>query len=848
MIIRTPVLLTVAPDRARGFDVRSESCRTRPGWRSRSHAVVVASLLACLSSPVASAATPVDLGLGAQPTVAVDAAGTAYIAFNDGAAAGQMVHFCKVPRGATTCAETATLTPPGSTVVPPYVFVDGTGTVRILVGRYGLSGGPFAQDLLYSSADGFASATSVGTVAPSGDAIAGPGNALSVVNANSGSIAYQAVPTDGTSSGAARADLTGTYQNQSDIGLVNASTPLVTFENSATTAFNVFNGAGPINDPTSWSATQVLATGVHGHLSGGPSGLFDLLAESGDHLVVRKYDTASKAFGTPTSIPGGTGNLVDSYLSQDAAGSLHALWESSSPTGTQLEYATSADGTTWTGPTGVLNDDVFAGLRAALAADHVGVAVWSTGTGTGSHVHTAVLAPPPPPPPPSPSPPVALRASFTYSPQAPCAGAAGAFAHRLGLDIGTPVTFNATDSQALSLNRIVSYNWFFGESAPDLYLDDHVWNDWWYDNNNTPVGYKTPYSDPKHVSMYDDPFHPTARDQTLISGATIVRHLYRFRPTYLQGNLNPNLLRPPVRVYLRGDRCRRKYGEHERADHVRQPEHHLRWAIRPHPVLGARRARDTSVPVPKHSRLLGGLVDRRGHGVLQEWPSKLRRHDPDKSADKTPRGPHPCDDGAVAQTTVPGSSGEEIQGPVPSHQVRPQATARTRPQGAQARRDDVRSGSRQNRAANCHADHQATLTAGLHPRPAVPGRIREAQPQQVRRRPKPLYPTPVHRTGEPAAHQRRSGPAEAQHLIWLSVCQVGVGDRVGLVAVGAGCSVGRGAGLGVGVASLSQAGSDGHRVTPVRALCGPRSSRPARSARGADLRSEVERRAEVVVE
>jgi hypothetical protein len=349
-----------------------------------------------VSAPVAQART-IDLGAGIEPTVAVDTAGTAFIASNGLDPNSPVVNYCKLPRGASACSKSFTLTPGGGSVSAPYTFVDAAGTVRLLTARYGFASGPFEQDLLYTSTDGgqsFGSPVSVGTVSPfGGDAVAGPGGSISITNGASATHAYQAVPTDGSSAGEGVAALSQAYPYEGSVGLVNATTPLVTFNDGHaspdTTAFSIYTGSGSLNDSARWSAPAVVATGAQGHLAGGPLGMLLMLRSptGGNHLELRLFN--GRAFGSPMSIAGSSGAGFDSAIAQDGGNRLHVVWAKAN----QLEYWTSTEsGVSNPAPRVVATDSAFAGVRIALGSDHAGVAVWGTDS---KHVHATVLAPPP---------------------------------------------------------------------------------------------------------------------------------------------------------------------------------------------------------------------------------------------------------------------------------------------------------------------------------------------------------------------------------------------------------------------------------------------------------------------
>lgn len=391
--------------------------------------VAGAAILAGGSADSALAVDPVPVGAGADPGVSVDPSGTAFIAFNGPGTAPQELRFCKLPRGGAACGAPVELPLPGDgassgSLVRPVVSVDGA-TVRVLSYRYGFTSGDFSRVLLFTSTDGgstFGPGVRVGSLAPSGGAVAGPGNGISLVNRDSSTHAYQLVPTDGQSSVTASAGLSTQYTGGGSVGLVDAITPLVVMRDSTTAVFSVFHG-GPYNDGASWSAPQPIGPAATDRLAGGPSGLFVMLA-TGGHLEVRRY--TGTAFGAPTSIPGSESiSLSGSDLTQDAAGRLAAVWHDASGT---LRQSVSDDGVTWVTQT----LSAFADLReerVAAAADHGGVVIFASGGGTGARLYALPLAapsigsPPAPPalppaaPPPGPPGPVRplSRAQFRLS-------------------------------------------------------------------------------------------------------------------------------------------------------------------------------------------------------------------------------------------------------------------------------------------------------------------------------------------------------------------------------------------------------------------------------------------------
>ena len=366
-----------------------------------------------------------SVGVGHNPGVAVDAAGTAYIAWVGPESNVTTLRFCRLPRNAAACDVTTTIATEGTSLSRPFVSVSGA-TVRVLSYRYGLPGGVDA-DVLHTSTNGgvsFDAGTRVGDT-PFVDAVEGPGAGVSLTtHAYQNGTVYQRVPIDGTAAPTTQAVLSVERPYNGSVGLVDGATPLVVFSDGAGAAqYRRYVGTGDINDAANWTPAQDIGYADRMHLAGGPNGLF-LLAQGADTaLHVRRY--ADGAFGLPVTLPNGTGEAAQSHIFQDAAGRLHVVWPRNDGNGLHLSYATSDNGSTW--QQGILA--VEPGIhqaRAALAPDHVGVVAWHTlAAGDGSEIHVTALGPvppvPPPPPPPPPPPvqttPPAPTATPTPAPQ-----------------------------------------------------------------------------------------------------------------------------------------------------------------------------------------------------------------------------------------------------------------------------------------------------------------------------------------------------------------------------------------------------------------------------------------------
>jgi hypothetical protein len=360
----------------------------------RSTALAIVSVVAglVLVAP-AGAATPLTIGTGHKPGVAVDAAGTAYIAWFGPESTTTSLNFCRLPRGANACDVTTTIAAPGTTLSRPFVTVDGA-LVRVVSYRYGLTGARFDQIWEFTSADGgatFDAGHPIG-IAPFDEAVRGPGDTLTVAtNAESTGLAVQNVPLDGTDAGATEAILSADHPYNGTVGL--AGPAMVAVFADASGNAQVRTSGGVLNDASTWTPPVDLGYADYPRLAGGPSGLFLLSGTPANALTVRKFD------GTTFNAGAKIADIADdaqAHLTEDPAGRLHAVFAHNTAAGLELGYATSDNGTSWkSGPLLTQTDATqsIGALRAATAPDHIGVAAWETASGGTSDVRVLGIGP-----------------------------------------------------------------------------------------------------------------------------------------------------------------------------------------------------------------------------------------------------------------------------------------------------------------------------------------------------------------------------------------------------------------------------------------------------------------------
>ena len=344
-----------------------------------------------VAAPVASNATAAApapgvlvLGAGSRPNLAVNAAGTGFVAWVGPEASETSLQFCRLPRGAGACASRHDITVPADTTSGhrPFVTVSGS-TVRILQYRYPLAGPNLAGLYKFISTDSgatFGPGLRVGTV-PFEDAVQGPGDTFSGVPIN-GEMAFQNVPL-GSGSTVDKAVLSTTHQNHASVGLLTATTPLAVFTDNNAAQWRRYDGSGNLNSIANWTPTANVGVATYPRLAGGPTGLFLLAGNGSTGLNVRKF--TGSGFGAPVSI--GPGLSPSKHITQDAAGRLHAVFQRDDANPLRLIHAVSDDGVNWR--SGILvtqnlgTDGGIQDLRVAAAPDHLGFTVWHAGLGAG---------------------------------------------------------------------------------------------------------------------------------------------------------------------------------------------------------------------------------------------------------------------------------------------------------------------------------------------------------------------------------------------------------------------------------------------------------------------------------
>lgn len=401
--------------------------------RRRRAAAVVAALAALLVAPPAAGA--ITLGPGELPGLAVDASGTAYIAW-DGPASS--LQFCRLPRGATACDSRHAISAAGSSIRRPFVAVSGTRVVVVQFRHPIQNGEPAAGVFAFTSTDGgaaFGAGVRVGVVDFT-DTVVGPGDTMSGVTHASPQVgAFQNVPLDGTANNpAVSAQLWGgDHPYHGTVGLIDAATPLAIYATGAGDAqVRRYGGSGDLNDAANWTPAADIGTVNYPHLASGPTGLF-LFTTTDNTLVSRKWNGTT--FGPGVAISAGV-TAPTMHAFQDASARLHVVFMRGGPLGRHLIHAVSDDGTTWRSGTVVATAnpvDSFGDTRVATAPDHIGVVAWTGAAAIGGpEVRVAAVGPdapvdalaPPAPAPPAATPPrvVKRKPNMTASGSAEHAG------------------------------------------------------------------------------------------------------------------------------------------------------------------------------------------------------------------------------------------------------------------------------------------------------------------------------------------------------------------------------------------------------------------------------------------
>ena len=362
---------------------------------------VMLALVLGLAAPAgANAATAVPIGVGYAANVAVDGAGTAYIAWNGGELPSTL-RFCRLPRGATACDVTTTIAGAGDSLTRPFVSVSGD-TVRLVQYRYGAAPGVYR----YTSINGGASFDGGVVVGfpPFQDAVVGPGSTLSgITSAFQEGTVFQNVPLTGPNTDPfVRAVLSGPNDHpyNGTVGLLDGL-PLAVFSNGSSFAqFRRYDGSGSTSEATNWTPAVDIGYADYPSLAGGRAGLFLLSGQADDSITARPFNGTT--FG-PAATVLARGEDVNSDLVQDFAGRLHAVVAGGELDGFHLVHATSDDGAAWrSGSLLVQTDGAIGQPRAAVASDHGGVAVWSTSIIIGpragtKEIRVAAIGPEAPP-------------------------------------------------------------------------------------------------------------------------------------------------------------------------------------------------------------------------------------------------------------------------------------------------------------------------------------------------------------------------------------------------------------------------------------------------------------------
>lgn len=376
---------------------------------------------------------PVKLGGGYRPHLLVDGAGTGHIVFStSGHAFGPpgaeqttagADHYCRLPRGATRCAASATFVVPevyagGPGDTSPYFdnqpgfntdIGEGArplasgGSLLLLMHRsrnvIQVPGG-YSDDanFLYSSDDGGKSFTGPGIVGTldyeSGAVVYGSGiQSIGVLGTTPTTLSndpghdyFQGTPAGAFAPASAIGQLDPTYGSGDGRSLaLDGTRPVAAFNTVSRVTVREYRGSGDINSPSSWTESSL--RGSAATLAGGPHGAwlaYQPIGIAPREVVVRLVH--GRPAGRPVAVYPRLLTSQDNELTADANGGLTAAWVARDPQHTdsydRLTISQSTDGRHWSRPKIIArgpHHQTLSGLQIATAPDGGGFAMYVHG-------------------------------------------------------------------------------------------------------------------------------------------------------------------------------------------------------------------------------------------------------------------------------------------------------------------------------------------------------------------------------------------------------------------------------------------------------------------------------------
>ena len=374
-------------------------------------AAVLASTAAVL--PQSSVAAPAREAAGVPillsdaaasvPDVAVDAAGTAHIAWREDREDGPWTVYCRLPRGASACTDYQDL---GTTSTfqfgPVGVVLRRDGTIGVLA--YYCCGEDEGASL-WESTDGgttFGEPRTIGSVAPE-SVVEGPGlNTLMTGFSGSGAplgAGVQVMPTDDSPvTGYATLDDTpegGAYYS-GGVALLDDTTPVTAYTDLQDTFVRVYErgAGGDYNNADNWDGSIPLRDENEPTIVSGPSGTYLMTHIDYDDnplrdaYQVRRLSPVTGELGMPYLATDIRDSLFGT-MTADAAGGLTAVWTDEGLLA-PIRASYSQTGAGFTVPGTVVESVRAFNLRVSTAGDGGGAVVWDENKQDGA-AYVAVI-------------------------------------------------------------------------------------------------------------------------------------------------------------------------------------------------------------------------------------------------------------------------------------------------------------------------------------------------------------------------------------------------------------------------------------------------------------------------